>query len=70
MIANVTVVLWAVGDVVQLKSGGPAMTVTARIDGKFSEGHPLCRCMFFAAERMNEVLVPEAALEAVERKDG
>ncbi len=60
-----------IGAVVQLASGGPSMTVTGRYDGKNSGGElngvlQMCRCMFFADHRMNEVLVPELALKAVE----
>ena len=52
-----------VGDVVRLKSGSPNMVVTGRFEGKVGEVLGMCRCLFYAAERMNEVLVPEAALK-------
>jgi uncharacterized protein YodC (DUF2158 family) len=54
-----------VGAVVRLKSGGPKMTVTERVEAKSEGSRVLCRCMFFAfAEgKMSEVLVPEAALD-------
>jgi uncharacterized protein YodC (DUF2158 family) len=51
-----------IGDIVTLASGGPKMTVTLRVDGKGDEAVPLCRCMYWADNRIGEVMVPEAAL--------
>lgn len=46
---------WRVGDVVQLKSGGPAMTVTA-VDGHH------CACAWFAGTAFSETKLPAEAL--------
>lgn len=53
----------AVGDVVQLASGGPSMTVVARVEGKGDEALALCRCMYFDGSLLpREVMVPELGL--------
>jgi len=53
----------AVGDVVQLASGGPSMTVTARVPAKGDETLALCRCMYFDGSLLSrEVMVPELGL--------
>lgn len=57
-----------VGTVVQLKSGGPSMTVISRVPSKGEDSLTLCRCLFFAGDRMQEAMVPEAALKVT--KDG
>jgi uncharacterized protein YodC (DUF2158 family) len=46
---------WQVGDVVQLKSGGPAMTVT-EVDGH------LCTCAWFVGNAFSETKLPAEAL--------
>jgi uncharacterized protein YodC (DUF2158 family) len=48
---------WKVGDVVQLKSGGPIMTV-------LSTGSQGCRCSWFDhAQKPSEHVFPSEALE-------
>lgn len=49
-----------IGDIVQLKSGGPPMTVTATMGaGKF-------RCSWFAGAKHDAAVFPEAVLEPAE----
>lgn len=54
------------GSVVQLKSGGPLMTVTTIVASAVDGAQTLCRCMFFMDNRMHEILVPDAALKESE----
>jgi uncharacterized protein YodC (DUF2158 family) len=52
-----------VGDVVKLKSGGPAMTV--EVVTKATEGH-LVRCVWFDGAEAKRGTFPAAALEDAE----
>lgn len=59
---------WKIGDVVRLRSGGPAMTVT-EVMGPREEGSvEACRCYFFGENRVCEVLLPGGALDAVTKE--
>jgi uncharacterized protein YodC (DUF2158 family) len=53
------------GDVVVLKSGGPAMTVESI--GRSEDGQPRARCTWFEGGKVASHLFIMAMLEAVER---
>lgn len=58
-----------VGDVVQLQSGGPAMTVTQRFEAKTADEMTMWRCVYYADGRYGELLVPEVALALVRSRE-
>jgi uncharacterized protein YodC (DUF2158 family) len=53
--------MFAVGDVVRLKSGGPAMTVV--LVGS-NDGVPEVICVWFAGSKTEQGTFPAAAVEA------
>lgn len=52
------------GSVVCLKSGGPLMTITSKVEPR-GEGLPMAHCTFFHEGKASTLLVPTAALKAV-----
>ncbi|HEY6350346.1 MAG TPA: DUF2158 domain-containing protein [Candidatus Angelobacter sp.] len=51
---------WKVGDIVKLKSGGPAMTVSELADSQVW-------CMWFEGTEQKQAIFPVDALESVRR---
>jgi uncharacterized protein YodC (DUF2158 family) len=52
------------GDVVKLKSGGPAMTIDEEYDS--AGGRKLIRCLYFLDNKLAQVKVAENLLEPIE----
>lgn len=56
------------GDVVELQSGSPRMTVTTVYPPRDDGAEELCKCMYFAETALREAMVPAAALRRAEEK--
>lgn len=59
-----------VGDVVQLKSGGPAMTVSFVGEKKFAHGQvvPIVACTWFEREKVNSETFKPEMLKNIDQK--
>jgi uncharacterized protein YodC (DUF2158 family) len=58
---------FSVGDLVQLKSGGPVMTVQAIPDGMGISN--FYRCQWFSGKKLENGAFPPESLNAAEAKD-
>lgn len=57
---------YQVGDVVELKSGGPVMTVTDLMAGYPDDAN----CSWFSGDKLEQGAFPMAALREVEKDEG
>lgn len=53
---------FVVGDIVQLKSGGPGMAVS-----DYDEERQRCKCQWFAGKKLEQGIFPTDSLEKVEK---
>ena len=58
--------LFNVGDIVQLKSGGPLMTVQSVPGGPYIDTHP---CQWFAGKKLESGTFPPESLQSANQGD-